>query len=78
MKNRPWSLLAFIVSTKTSRPQQLKDSLFYYRDYALDGQITLGDKNIVPSSPTILPPAISGHRRKGPAPRIDRNNDGKV
>ena len=57
---------------------QFKTTLFYYRDYALDGQITLGEK----SYHSILTDdkATGDFSAKGAdAPRlmIDRNNDGK-
>jgi thiol-disulfide isomerase/thioredoxin len=57
---------------------QFKTTLFYYRDYALDGEIKLGEK----SYHAILTDdkATGDFSGKGPdAPRlmIDRNNDGK-
>jgi thiol-disulfide isomerase/thioredoxin len=57
---------------------QFKTTLFYYRDYALDGEIKLGEK----SYHAVLTDdkATGDFSAKGPdAPRlmIDRNNDGK-
>src|SRR5207248_9026932 len=56
---------------------QFKTTLFYYRDYALEGEITFGEKKY---HAILTDKATGDFSAKGPdAPRlmIDRNNDGK-
>jgi thiol-disulfide isomerase/thioredoxin len=57
---------------------QFKNTLFYYRDYALDGEVTLGEKKY--HAMLVDDKAGGDFSAKGPAaPRlmIDRNSDGK-
>jgi thiol-disulfide isomerase/thioredoxin len=72
------SLGAYRFDKNDPQRGELKNIIFYYRDYALDGQIIIGDKRYHSMlTDDFATGDFSASGEKAPRLMIDRNNDGQ-